>query len=56
MTDHEETAQPARSMSERIRDTRIERQRVDFERLFGPRGDTATDDEPPPDDDGDAAA
>ncbi|MEJ7689035.1 MAG: hypothetical protein WKF76_00585 [Nocardioidaceae bacterium] len=39
----------ATTMSERIRDTMTERQRVNFERLFGPP-DTAT-----ADDGGDAA-
>lgn len=54
MTDDTEQTEAAPSMTERIRNTQAERRRAGYERLFAPRGDTATDTDPLPDDDGDA--
>lgn len=57
MSDEQEQTEAAPSMSDllRTRNTMAERQRANFERLFGPPNDTTTDTEPLPDDDGDAA-
>ncbi len=54
MTDDEQHQTEPLTMSERLRTrgSRSERQQVNFERLFGPPPDTATDDDTATDSDG----